>query len=417
MKRFAAHARHTTCIAIVVALGCAESAPRVAPSPAATGLHIAARSLAPASPWAQAPVESGMVLLPPGTTPCDVELWDHFNDHTRVMITSCNGEIHFVDQAPGDLDASNGLCTLTPLLKPVGPSPCSWQGAGVWRSHAGGIAGIWPIRFRLGADCFSMHYPPLYGCMPMQPLPYHAIGTVVPRAGLTAPKIHAIRNFGASGHQLVLLDADPTLAPHQVRIVRSDIHFQYATASVHALLDGPTSAADVPHGVSGRGDGMLAIAGPTGVWYGAADSPTFARVFVPAAQGPTLVEPTPGCCDIAWQPNLVGPGTFVLAPRQGPELVLLDDASGDVVATWVPTATKVGYAPFAIRALSANQVDATVIFAVEEQAIGAPPRHVVHWLGWPLLGSRRGPTIPIAMPGLGADPSPGSKSASGSSGK
>jgi hypothetical protein len=398
MTRRAAALALAACLA-ASASGCAEASRPAAASPRAKPRQLSAQPLSAKSPWTQAPAQSGMIVLPAGTTPCDAELWDAADDVTLVQITTCAGAVYHAKQAPGVVDASSALCELTPLLKAVGPSLCPWQGAGVWRSQAGGITGIWPLRFRLGADCFSMQHPPLYGCG-AHPLPAHAIGTVAPRPGLEAPKVHAIRDFGTAGHRLVLLDGDPALAPDQVRLVRSDVHFQYATTSVHTLLAGPTSAADAPHGVSGRGDGMLAIAGPTGVWFGAPSSATFERVYVPPPQGAPAASPAPGCCDIAWQANLTGPGTFVLAPRQRPELVLLDDTSAFVVATWVPPNTLPGYQAVAIRALSSNTHDATVILVVEERASAGAPRHVVRWLGWPLLGSRRGPPVPLAKPGL-----------------
>lgn len=391
-------------LAAVLVTGCAVSSPPTAPAPSAKARGVAARPLTPASPWIQAPIESGFVILPAGLTPCDAELWDAAEAHTRVIITSCNGVVQYVDQAAGAPDDVLGVCDLTPMLAKFDANPCPWQGEGVWRSHGGGVTRTWPLRYRVGADCFSMHYPKFYGCIPVpwsnDPWNKDKIVAVTPREGLTAPKIHGIRNLATSGHELVLLDADPTLALNQVRIIRSDAHFQYAHASIHVLEEGPTSANDVPHGVCGRGDGMLAVAGPTGVWFGAGASTALKRVYVPPAEGPPSAAAAPGCCDIAWQANLVGPGTFVLAPRQRPELVLLDDATGAVLATWSPPASSAAYAPVAVRALSVNVADATVVFTVEEQSQAEPTRHVVRWVGWPLLGTRRGAAVPLTKPGL-----------------
>ena len=77
---------------------------------------------------------------------------------------------------------------------------------------------------------------------------------------------------------------------------------------------------------------------------------------------------------------------------------MLHDRTGKVVATWKPSPIAAGSEVVAIRSLSVRTLDALTVFTTEEVQAGG---HVftARIVAWPLLGTTRVASPPLAVPG------------------
>ncbi len=387
-------------LALALSFGCGSEKSRTvgpAHAPPQAKLEVQAFGLAGTSPWTLEPTEVGALPLPNGLTPCGGEANDWLHDDLSLVITRCDGAVFRAFQLAKAKDLAATLCELTPDLKQDSTNKCPFNGPGIWRRTPATQSEGSAI-FREGGSCIAAQtWVEPTSCGPTDP-PYDTVADLVPRFDLAAPAIENLRAVGRAGPNLVWLDGSPSLPPNQVRVARADRLGQDAKLTTMLLVDGPQQAVDAPWGIAGRVDGGIAIAGPTGVWFADYDASQAVKVFADSSQGPANHPGGRHCCDIGWQGDLVGHGVYLLSPRWRPEIVILHDRTGKVVSTWKPAPIAIGGEVVAVRSLSVRTFNALTVFTTEEVQAGSH-LFTARIVAWPLLGTARGASPALAVPG------------------